>query len=318
MSYVVFPLKGQNNTFEVHCGSESSVTKPSAFSRPSNLYTLGGARYMRCEFSVRVAVLDNLDVYVGINGGKICSNKTPHGGVKGWPKAFLAASVNWFALSPFRGDPDKFKLHTSKRSVSFKFDNPGDISVSSDSSLEGFGVSVFYSNFGILCTTGTSSRSLSKRFTPGHVPGYTNDDLKFPKAEQVKYDEEHTGKDLKSLGYEYIGSLKDAKSNYIYVGGLCLFNSDKPKGEKQIVAAKIKIPKLLKALKYFPAATCYEDNGTVKWHSCQRPGGYCQVYSSLGWSDRKNKENDSKESTVFLYDSSTAKFSTISPWIHKV
>ena len=281
-------------------GDAGDDTVRSSFSRPSILER--GARYMRCDFGVSVAVTGDLSTFVSVNGGKITLDHMPNDSDGyGWPKAFLAASLGNFQLAPKEGTPNVFQIWQEKG------DKYTDVTFSRSTSFdEGSAVtsdtSVFYADFGIYTPKGGGAAYswAQGNWTDPTVNPSAGSYLFPGKSAQVAVGTTFSGtsfngllSSMSKLGYSYIGKLGDAewgdgetyRTGYVYVSGICLFNDDAPGGVKWNRSVRIPVSGLRDFLEYYPWARYVGG----EWRSHNRPGGSLKRYNG-GWKDVKNSQ----------------------------
>lgn len=296
-------------------GSAGDQTVASSFFRPTNIASLG-ARFMRCDFGVKIAIADDLSTFISVNGGYVYSNSMPNDNQYfGWPKAFLAASLHNFQLAPVVGTANQFQIWTPSGTSTYTYSSAWQWD-------EGWGLrdaTVFYSNFGIYTPKGGGyAETRQGWYDPNVNPsGFTR---AFPAAngavaKGMSFSGTHSQfvSKMSSLGYQYIGKLGDSewgdgenlRTGYVYISGLSLFNSDTPDGVKWNYAAKIPISGMRDYMKYYP----WERRLDGVWKSLNR-GGSASTSSGLfrmeggSWQPETNTEglDDASHNNGFRYN----------------
>ena len=272
-------------------------------------------RYYRCNFGVRIVVLDNLDAYADIDGGSCTQSDMPHGNVSCWPNSFINASIRNFRMKvPANTDPGWYQMCEAYQDGTMsswytlyksKWDGTGDTAGSNwyTKTIASF----------TTCVAGTASGVLDSFTIPQTLGSYTSDHgyraaVPFGSAVGVPVGLEIDG-DARAYmiqrGYVPLGNL--AQSDWvgsgegaIYVGGLALFNESTSSGTQfEISAARIVIPELYQLLDYYPWARYVGG----EWRSLNRSGGSLKRYNG-GWKDIKNSYG-SGTSKGFRHNGST-------------
>lgn len=279
----------------------------SSFFRPTQ--TSYGARYLGCDFYVSLAVTNDMSVWISSDGGQIKTTNMPNGGTYyGWPKSFLAASLNDFSVAPHTDSADLFTLLVNGAETDISYNDPWSIGEGQSWS----GVSVFQTNFGLYCPlSGGDCYACTPVWSdPKEYPA--NSYAGIPTAQDVSsVSVSGSWYDLKSAmharGFEYVGQLTDSwvTSNgteyggWVYISGLCLFNSSVPNSRAFTSAAKVWVQGLEEFLDYYPWARIVGG----EWRSHNRQGGSLKRYNN-GWKDIKNSVG-SGASKGFRHNGST-------------
>lgn len=329
MSKIIFSKNGtvQNGTLgpgtqdKTQTSWWSAHSDPSSFFRPTTLGEGYHCRYFRCNFKVRVIVLDDYSVWVSINGGTIKAKEIRSGGGTydyGWPKAFLAASLKPISFAAASGDADKyFVKEGNKAGVKVTYSKSG---TDSDWDDEGIIGKIFYKQFAIKADGNPGDAYSFPTSWSDYTKKPTVNSTEFPEAETdgLTKGKETTKAALKSAGYTSIGTItksdkfgedEDGKYGSIYVSGCCLFNSDPPGDDTGYSKpAEIKIYGLDAIFDYYPWGRHTGNNPT--WYSHNRDGGSLKRYNS-GWKDVKNEEGNADDSKGFRYSGTSFKVSPI-------
>ena len=274
---------GTKNPYGDQSSWYSAHSVKSSFARPTELdgerYKM---RYMRCDFGVKVVVLDDMSVWVSIDGGTIKAKQFLNGSSYGWPKAFLAASLKQIWVGPQPGS----SVNASYRVTEDPNDYVGKTftyqrNVDSNWSSKGITGNVFYSDLAIRCLDNEDAFSvIAPSWTNGFVDPGINSPMNFPSATNVNKGDEATYSSMRSKGYSYIDILTEENATWnedpegyygvLYVTGLCLFNSSEVGNDVGwTTPAPVKIYGLQEVLDYYP----WERHNGQTWVSLNRDGG---------------------------------------------
>lgn len=274
-------------------------------------------RYYRCDFGIKIIVMEGLDAYANIDGGSCTQSAMPHGNVSCWPNSFINASIRNFRMKvPANTGPGYYQMCEAYQDGSMsswytmyksKWDGTGDTAGSSwyTKTIASF----------TTCVAGSGSTAgvLDSFTIPQTLDSYTADHkyrsaVPFAKATDVPEGTEVDGDVsayMTAKGYVPLGNLAESDwvgsgEGAIYVGGLALFNESTSSGTQfEISAARIVIPDLYQLLDYYPWARM----AGGEWMSHNRQGGSLRRYNG-GWKDVKNSYG-SGASKAFRHNGST-------------